>query len=821
MILPILGGLFKAFAAVPDTLIGENMRNVTFTEDKGVYSDTARGYFKIMDVGSISSGSVSRRKAEKITMVLMRMELHDFTSTLISDSFLENLQSDLDLMRNAGFLVTFRPTYDTDGVKQPEPHSLDLILEHINQICKVLSKNADILYAVQPGMLGSYGEWHNSYYEDSKTGYISADVQEKVVKAFYSALPSSVPLQLRRPVFIRGLTDNASVTAANAFGSSLVSRLGYHNDALLSSASDMGTYSDKAYTREQELTWTNSRTRFLPLIGEANHLSEYCEPTTAVQLLDLLNVQSINGSYNDEVMSQWKSTAYRNEDTYTYIQKKLGYRFILNKAGFNSNTWQGNFLHLNLQFSNDGFANLLRPTDFEIIISNGNQTYTAKIDDDPRFWNDDAGTITKDFYFSIPSDAPAGNYTVSLRLSSSYSSLKNNPLYNIRFASEGVWDAAAGINNIGSIVIGKPETTGIVVSEFEQISKSRAAALNNSGSSYYNISSVDFPLTDPGLTETEPKTVNNGKFMSFSDNGVNLYLTLNGIDLNSKRQIFLNTDNNESTGYYSTETKKGYEWLIEGTRLYRYGGDDGSHDWSWLRNTSFTAIEYENSADYIISLSTLGIGKDISITALYRADDDKSTDTAEKYTHFAGTDAKQPENNELAVNPVDETHPPANTVLPSSYSILLSQDNSSIVINQNNINTKSRQQVFFDTDGNNQNGYAISLTDNNAGYDFMLENYTLYAYAGTTSQRDWTWTRIGKSNFITSPDSNSHIISLSQLGITAPCIINTVYRQNEDKTTDVSASCIVDGSAFTSQLPVTEPSEPTVPEITVTELSET
>ncbi|MDR0943403.1 MAG: DUF4832 domain-containing protein [Ruminococcus sp.] len=621
-----LFGLCKAFGAAADYLPNENIKSIRFTEDTAVYTDPYRGFFRAYDFEDLNPDRLDRRRAENISLILLRMNLSAFKNGPIADKDLMDLQNSLDTLRQWGMTVIFRPVYDRVGADKPEPKDINIILGHITQMCEVLSENEDILFAVQPGLLGPYGEWHGSYYEDPKTGVISFEVQSKIVDSFYRQLPSSVPLQLRRPSFIRGLTGNAPVTASDAFGTSLASRLGYHNDALLSTYNDMGTYRDEAYPRGAEYNWTNAHMQYLPVVAEVCKLSEYCEPVSAARELDLLNVSSINSTHHPDVMNYWKEEKYRNEPAYTYIQKKLGYRFILNKAGFSTNTWQGNFLHLNLQLTNDGFGNLLRPVDFEIVMTGSDKTYTAYIDDDARFWDDDTGVLNKDFYFSLPSDMPEGSYTVSLRLSSTYDSLKNNPDYSVRFASGGVWDAKTGLNNIGSITIGKPKTPGIPVALFEEITRDEASRLNDSSKDYAGTASHDITYKPLQNTEaiTQDTPPQSSELFAIYKDGENLKIALNGIDVEQRRHIFINTDQNSKNGYTLSDRYTGFDFMIEGNRLYNYTGEAGSDDWSWERNSSFDSETTGNSVLFTVKTSVLEVTSPIKITAIYRANSDNS-----------------------------------------------------------------------------------------------------------------------------------------------------------------------------------------------------
>jgi hypothetical protein len=816
VILSIFGGGFKALSAESVTpLLNENMNTVTFTEDKSVYADTARGYYRMSTSGRLSYDTLmERRNNEKVTLTLLSMELEDFKTGPISQDALGDLEEAFSMHRIAGMMVIFRASYDRVGEESPEPKDINIILGHIRQICEVLSRNADVIYSVQAGMLGCYGEWHGSYFEDPVTGRIDFETQKKVVNEFLAYLPTELSVSVRRPIFIRNITNNTMVNSATAFSSVQSARVAFHNDALLSTDNDMNTYCDKTYTREQELQWGNTINRYLPFVGEANHFSNYCEPSTSVQYLDLLNTQSINGTYNREVTDHWKATVYRDEATYTYIQKKLGYRFVINNAGLNTNTWQGNFLHLNMSFVNDGFGNLLRPTDFEIVLTGGNKTYTTKIDEDPRRWDDDAGALKRDWYFSLPSDMPAGNYTVSLKLSSTYSSIKNNPLYNIRFASNGVWDAATGLNTLGKITVGAPENAGLKVSSFKQISQDEASVLNNSSKDY----AAKATANSTSAAANEAAADESGKAITVSEDSEYLYINLKSVNPTVKRQVFINTNGNSSDGYKASKTESGFEWMIEGKYFFRYTGESGTDSWSWSENKSIMATETNGGAQYILPLSAIGLSSPASATILYQYEDGKTADVKVVYKGSevsANTPIPQtplPSIPEAAVPDVSPTPSVPETTPVLTPTINVYTSGTSLVVEQQNVDTKAKHQVFIDSDGSSSTGFALSKSKGQTGYDYLIENSRLYRFVGSNGSDGWDWERFETSNYAVSGNNITHTIPLKTFGINSRVTIHTVYRRDDDKTTDTRRDCIIDASSFPEEIIIIPPPEQAQPE---------
>ncbi|MFP3155282.1 DUF4832 domain-containing protein [Lachnospiraceae bacterium ZAX-1] len=427
------------------------MNYTDFREDKTAFVNPERGWYIVYCTDDKISAKAlkSYREEENIGLILLEANLSKYRSKDLDKKKLDEIKAAFDVIREANYSVIFRAAYDFDGVANPEPKKIERILGHIKQLKKIFYKNEDILYSVQAGFLGSWGEWQNSFYADP----INVDTQIAVMKALQKAVPPSVSIAVRRPSYVRTINGGQTLTLKQAFSQSALSRVAYHNDAILSDETDMGTYSDKNYSRKQELVWTNNHTRYTPLVGEVNQRSKYSVAKMAVPLLEQMNVQSLNSQYSTEVLNSWKSTQYKKMNTYEYIGMNLGYRFVLQKVGFSKKIKQGGRLDLEIQLKNSGFGNLMKEKKFELILSQGSKNVRFVIDDDARLWDDDAKTLIKRYKFNLPKTMQTGEWEASLSLSSTFDSLSGNPLYAVRFANKNVWDATHGWNKIGTITI--------------------------------------------------------------------------------------------------------------------------------------------------------------------------------------------------------------------------------------------------------------------------------------------------------------------------------------------------------------------------------
>src|SRR6476646_9430496 len=141
-------------------------------------------------------------RGQGITLLLVEMDLRAFKEQEISPEKLEELRQAFGGARRSGLKIVFRAAYGFTGADyRADPRDMDRILGHIRQIGGVLGERKDVLFAMQAGFLGTWDEWHGSNWGDPP----SLDVRRKVLFGLLAAVPSPIPLQVRRPSFVRDI----------------------------------------------------------------------------------------------------------------------------------------------------------------------------------------------------------------------------------------------------------------------------------------------------------------------------------------------------------------------------------------------------------------------------------------------------------------------------------------------------------------------------------------------------------------------------------------------------------------------------------------
>jgi len=440
---------------------------VTYTASSVNFPNPERGFYKYSDTESSSSSTynllnqstlTNYRTNQNITLVFRYFYLNDFVNSSIPQSYLNNMQTDFNRIRNAGLKSVIRFAYSDDyGDNVILDASKTRILEHINQIKPLLIANADVIAVMQAGFIGAWGEW---YYTDqaefggwgyNETNLTAANYghRKNITDAILNALPNTRAVQIRYPKMKQQMYNTpAPLPPSQAWTNTSLARIGHHNDCFLSSNTDVGTYSNVS----TEYPYLNQETQFVPMGGETCAVFESrtnCE--TAQFEMEKFHWSYLNLDYHPSVINGWQTG-----DCYQEIQKNLGYRFQLTSALLPQSITAGNQLAVTLNINNVGYAAPFNERNAYIVLKNlsTNAVFSILMESDPRTWR---GEITVTENLTLPASIIPGNYATYLHLPDAYASLANRPEYAIRFANNSMWEAATGYNNLShNIIVNQP-----------------------------------------------------------------------------------------------------------------------------------------------------------------------------------------------------------------------------------------------------------------------------------------------------------------------------------------------------------------------------
>ena len=501
-----------------------------------------------------SSFFSSTRNAKESLLVAIYY-LGNYKTKDLSDAILQGFDEDMQILREKGYKCILRFAYDWNSKNDAE---LSWVKRHIAQLKPHLASNADVIYVLQTGFVGQWGEWYYSSHFGNETQHLT-DNRREVIDAMLDACPPDRFLLVRYPLIkgeYLGANNNPYTTALSpteAFTGTTKARIGHHNDAFLNEWGNDGTYvswdgedkDDDPIVRQ----YIADETLYVPNGGETNVEDDDLATdvyTQAESEMSTYHWSFCGESYAPEVTNKWKSSGI-----FDNLNRNMGYRYQLTTATLPSQAAAGSSVNVKLNIKNVGYAPLYNERHAYIVLKKGTQTYSIQLASDPRRWLPNNVVTAIDENITIPSNVPAGTYQMYLHMPDKYASLASNPRYAVRFANTGVWDANTGMNNLNaSIVISEGVTPPPTPSAF---------TIDGNFDDWAD-------LTNLAHTEVPSDAANKGLYdMRWYADESDIFFYLEYAASTNTIDIMLSTDENSSTGNdYWQWTNAGAEFLIEG-----------------------------------------------------------------------------------------------------------------------------------------------------------------------------------------------------------------------------------------------------------------
>lgn len=416
----------------------EVTREIRYREGGQAVANPERGFYAPRMSGRM--GGLEGLRARGITLVLVEMDLRDFKDREIAPYKLDELRQAFSVARENGLKVIFRAAYGFTGRDyRADPRDLARIQGHIQQIGAIVRAEKDVLYCVQAGFLGPWGEWHGSNHGDPP----SPEARRAVLFGLLDAVPAPIPVQVRRPMFVRDLFPGGSdLTGQAASEGTPLSRVGWHDDALLSLPTDLGTFAERGWDRERELRWCENHGLYAPFGGETVPDSAKTPADQVVRELERFRATYLNSAYHRGTLEGWRRAEYQGENAYGHVERRLGYRLVADRLRCSA----GESLRVDLELRNVGFAPPHLPREVAMVLSRGDARHRVVLDADPRRWVP-GGAIRVGCEWKPPPDAPPGPWTLSIHLADPSPRLREDGRYSIRLGNEDVrFDERTGLN---------------------------------------------------------------------------------------------------------------------------------------------------------------------------------------------------------------------------------------------------------------------------------------------------------------------------------------------------------------------------------------
>ena len=423
--------------ALPGPADAVDGTQVTFTETNNSIVNPERGLYSTHEIHSdkdtpLSVGDVKARRNTGHSIMLLEFYLTDYLGSNLSAKYVKNIQANLDALREGGVKAIVRFAYTQNQDDDPKDASVERVLKHVEQITPTLKKYEDVIFVLQAGFVGVWGEWYytTNFNFNPKTAN-DYKPRKQLTEALLEALPASRQIELRTPAFKMKMYGKAlkdTLTAATAHDGSASSRLAGHNDCFGADASDQGTFGS-----DDDREFWKAETRYTIMGGETCAVSKFCLCEQTLQDLKDYHWTYLHDGYHQDVLSRWKTDGCFDE-----IERNLGYRFVLQDVHYDA-IEAGKPCKLTIRFENKGYAAPMNPREAWLVwVGSDGKAVKSLLGYDPRTWHSGYNCVVSSF---TPTTA-----TGKLYLELSDPLLPNRPEFSIALANIDVWNAKTGYN---------------------------------------------------------------------------------------------------------------------------------------------------------------------------------------------------------------------------------------------------------------------------------------------------------------------------------------------------------------------------------------
>jgi len=329
----------------------------------------------------------------------LRAEISEFSSNApisettygvsqdLTEDALNALQTTLDNIRANGGYTIVRICYDPwyNGKSNVTPDH-KWVLRHVEQLAPVLSKNTDVILALEMGMHGAYGEMHS----DTSITY------ERVSEAVNLMLKLTPP-ELK--ILTRTANYSAAVLGFENWGvdfhidsekfkqiasakADTLYRVGMFNDGYLGTEYDYGTWGEdcaSSICREEGVAWLEKYSIHTPYGGEALATANGFKTINTPEYLSYEGFRThtsyLNSQWNYDLVTSWKNVKFHGKDFeydstvtgFKYIEDHLGYRFVLRESSVLDTIGDDGVFLAKVRIQNVGFGNLTHSASAKLI----------------------------------------------------------------------------------------------------------------------------------------------------------------------------------------------------------------------------------------------------------------------------------------------------------------------------------------------------------------------------------------------------------------------------------------------------------------------
>ncbi|NDV46731.1 DUF4832 domain-containing protein [Paludibacter sp. 221] len=398
-------------------------------------------------------------EGDAITLTQLYIYLTSFWDKDINQAGLDNIQTLFNGLRTHNVKAILRFAYSRDNGAIGNGHSgdnptFDRIMGHLEQLKPLIQANWDVVSVVEVGLLGTWGEW---------TPRFSTTNNNTIAKTMFNIIPEGYGMVVR---YIDIRNDLKSVLSADQ-----MNYIGFCNDYFTTGLKNCGSsdwcmYSSD-YNHVAETSFTYHMRGEIPYNeGPPWGFDIFMDPLTVLKVLKDHHYSSMDITQNfKDNITYWKTVKVQPEllkrnniffdenyfkengkfvvrSFYEFVRDHLGYRLnVVNTPTFQKD---GSKLKYNIEITNTGFATVLNPKPVYLVLIDSNNQLVKELplnDVKPRDWQPwakgkPADLLVHSLSGSVEANVAAGTYKVGIWIPDSYESIKNNPAYCVKFATD-------------------------------------------------------------------------------------------------------------------------------------------------------------------------------------------------------------------------------------------------------------------------------------------------------------------------------------------------------------------------------------------------
>lgn len=422
----------------------------------------------------------------------------------ITDDNFAVMQAYFDQLEKMGMKAVLRFAYEKDFMGRAAiGPTLEQALSHLDQLKPFLEKNKNLIFVVQAGVIGAWGEWHASVHGLHK----SDDSKRAILKKVLEVVPADKMIQVRVPAYKNLLKDEPE----------LYKRVSFHDDFIVIKPepwdADMheGTPNFDQIVRESpflivdgELPWgfwsvgkdPDAPTAGWLIDGHDAARRLFLQHYTSLSVVHNYKEQHANQTFDEDnapeySMIVWKKTPLSEEflqknhmplssnymlnrdgskaerNVFEYVRDHMGYRLELQKLLLPVKLESGKPATFKLELINKGFSTVFGNHHvYFVLVDKDGKVTELSTDVNPEDWQPyqpGDSTYTSLVHeikaeIVIPSGLPSGTYKLGLWIPDGSEQLKYNNRYAIRCANGDVdWiiydNKKYGINVLADIEV--------------------------------------------------------------------------------------------------------------------------------------------------------------------------------------------------------------------------------------------------------------------------------------------------------------------------------------------------------------------------------